>query len=46
MRCAAACRSSSPHPVAVVQWVVNGSWPDPGVLVDTAFAPHGTAPLI
>jgi len=35
-----------PTPVAVVQWVVTGCWPDPGVRVDVAFAPPGTAPLI
>jgi hypothetical protein len=34
-----------PTPVALVHWVVTGSWPDPGVRVDVAFAPSRTIPL-
>jgi class 3 adenylate cyclase len=33
-------------PVSVVQWVVTGRWPDPGVPVDVVFVSHATAPLI
>jgi hypothetical protein len=35
-----------PRQVSVVQWVVTGRWPDPGVHVDVAFVPHGISPLI
>jgi hypothetical protein len=35
-----------PTPVAVVQWVVTGRWPDPGLHVDVAFVPHDLSPLI
>jgi hypothetical protein len=35
-----------PTPVSVVQWLVTGRWPDPGVHIDVAFVAHHTSPLI
>ena len=31
---------------SVVQWVVTGRWPDPGLHVDVAVVPHDLSPLI
>ena len=35
-----------PTPVSVVQWLVTGRWPDPGVHIDVAFVPDDLSPLI